>query len=203
MGVNTNSWNRLRYTVYAPIYDRIASFAGPRERSIRLLELRPGEKVLIDGAGTGADLEFIPASVDITATDITPAMVERISARATQIGRTVDARVMDAHALQFPQEHFDAAILHLILAVVPDPVQALREVARVLKPGGRAVVFDKFVPDSEAPSLGRRALNLVTNLLFSDVTRRLGPIAHEAGLAVTSREPAFLGRAFEIALLRK
>lgn len=203
MAVNTNRWNRLRYTVYAPVYDRIASFAGPRRRSIGLLDLQDGERVLIDGAGTGADLGLIPPGVAVVATDLTPAMVERIHRRAARLGREVDARVMDAQALEFPDASFDAVILHLIVAVVPDPVGALREVARVLRPGGRAVVFDKFVPEGASPSLLRRSLNLVTNALFSDVTRTLGPLLAGTGLVVTHREPALLGGAFEIALLRR
>lgn len=203
MNVNTNRWNRLRYTLYAPLYDRVARFGGARKRSLTLLELRPGERVLIDGAGTGADLPLIPEGVEITATDLTPAMVERIRERARRLGRPVDARVMDAHALELPDGSFDAVVLHLIVAVVPDPVRALREVSRVLRPGGRAVVFDKFVPDAARPSLGRRILNLGTSLLFSDVTRRLTPLLAGTGLEVVHREPALLGGAFEIALLRK
>ena len=201
--VNSNRWNRLRYTIYAPVYDRIASFTGPRRRSIELLDLRAGERVLIDGAGTGADLGLIPREVEVAATDLTPAMVERIHRRAARLHRELDARVMDAQALEFPGESFDAVILHLIVAVVPDPVRALREAARVLRPGGRAVVFDKFVPEGASPSLLRRGLNLVTNALFSDVTRTLGPLLAGTGLVVRHREPALLGGAFEIVLLRK
>jgi SAM-dependent methyltransferase len=55
---------------------------------------------LIDlGAGTGADLPFIPAGVEITAGDITPGMVERIRQRARRLDRAVTAEVMDGHAL--------------------------------------------------------------------------------------------------------
>src|SRR5690606_8852460 len=82
VGINTNRWNRLRYTLYAPVYDRVVRFQRPRRTSIDLLALRQGERVLIDGAGTGADLDFIPNGVEVVATDLTPAMVERIRARA-------------------------------------------------------------------------------------------------------------------------
>ena len=90
MPINSNRWNRLRYTVYAPLYDRVARFQGPRRRSIELLVLRPGERVLIDGAGTGADLDFIPDGVEVVATDLAPPIVERICARAALLGRDVD-----------------------------------------------------------------------------------------------------------------
>ena len=203
MPINTNRWNRLRYTLYAPLYDRVVKFQRPRRRSIELLELRAGERLLIDGAGTGADLDFVPDGVEVVATDLTPAMVERIRTRAARLLRDVDARVMDAHALDFPDGYFDAVVLHLIVAVVPDPHSAVREAARVLRSGGRVAVFDKFVPEGHSPSALRRGFNIVTNALFSDVTRKLGPLLAATGLTVAHREPAFLGGAFEVALLRK
>lgn len=201
--VNTNAWNRLRYTIYAPFYDRIARFSRQRRRSIELLRLRPGERVLIMGAGPGADLAFLPEYVDVTATDLTPAMVERIRRRAGRLGRAVDACVMDAQALDFPDESFDAVILHLIVAVVPDPRAVWREAARVLVPGGRATVFDKFAPEDRAPSPLRRLLNVPANFLFTDITRKLEPLLQGTRLRVVHREQAMLGRAFEIAILEK
>ena len=203
MPVNTLGWNRVRYTLLAPLYDRVAGFRPQRRRSIELLAPRPGERILVDGCGTGADLAFLPPDVRVVATDLTPAMVERTRRRAQALGREVDARVMDAQALQFPDASFDAVVLHLILAVVPDPVAAVREAARVLKPGGRAVVFDKWVADAKEPSLGRRAANLVASVVATEITRKLGPLVDAAGLRVQHREPAGTGGFFSIALLRK
>ena len=202
MSVNTLGWNRVRYTLLAPLYDRVAGFRPQRQRSLEMLDARPGERILIDGCGTGSDLAFIPAGVEVTATDLTPAMVQRTRHRAQILGRQVDARVMDAQKLEFADAAFDAVVLHLILAVVPDPVAAVREAARVLKPGGRAVVFDKWVPDDADPSLGRRAANLVASVVATEITRKLGPLASAAGLQVERRES--VGRGFfSIALLRK
>lgn len=188
MAVNTNAWNRIRYTVWAPIYDRIAAFPTNRRRSIELLGPAPGDSVLIVGAGTGADLPHLPPNLDVTAIDLTPAMLERLRVRAQALGRRVDARVMDGQALDLPDARFDAVILHLILAVIPDPVACIREVERVLKPGGRVVIFDKFVPDAEEPGLGRRIGNVAANLLFSDITRKLGPIIAHTNLVVEREE---------------
>lgn len=188
MNINTNTWNRIRYTLWAPIYDWIAAFPTYRRRSVDMLGLVPGEDVLIVGAGTGADLPHLPTTVNVTAIDLTPAMLNRLRDRAQALGRSVDARVMDGQALDLPGAQFDAVILHLILAVIPDPVACIREVERVLKPGGRVVIFDKFVPDADEPGLGRRITNVVTNLLFSDITRKLGPIIAHTNLAVEREE---------------
>lgn len=203
MPVNTLGWNRVRYTLLAPLYDRVAGFRPQRRRSLALLDARPGERVLIDGCGTGADLAFLPDGVAVTATDLTPAMVQRTRHRALLLGRPIDARVMDAQALEFADGSFDAVVLHLILAVVPDPVAAMREAARVLRPGGRAVVFDKWVPDDAHPSLPRRAANLVARVVATEITRKLGPLAEGAGLRTEHRETIGRGGFFSIALLRK
>ena len=203
MPVNTNAWNRVRYTLLAPVYDAVAGFRAQRRRSLELLDLRPGERVLVVGCGTGLDLEWIPAMVDVVAGDLTPAMVERTRARAARLGRPVEARVMDAQALGLPDASFDAVVLHLILAVVPDPAAAIREAERVLRPGGRAAVFDKWVPDDRSPSAGRRLLNLAANLIATDVTRRLGDLVARTGFRVERREPAGAGGFFSIAVLRK
>lgn len=198
--MDATAWNRLRYTVWAPVYDLIARFGRYRRRSIGLLALRPGEKVLIVGAGTGADLPYIPDGVSVLATDLTPAMLARAPVRPG-----VETRVMDGQKLDLPDAAFDAVILHLILAVIPDPVACLREASRVLKPGGKIAVFDKFLPDGTRPSLPRRALNKVTGALFSDINRRMGDILKASGapLSVEKNEPALFGGAFRVILLAK
>ena len=74
-------WNRIRYTLWAPFYDLVVGFGSQRRRSIELLSLQPGDRVLIVGAGTGADLPFLPPGVVGLATDLTPAMLERARPR--------------------------------------------------------------------------------------------------------------------------
>lgn len=203
MNVASNAWNRLRYTLIAPLYDAVVRVASQRRRSISLLELRPGERLLISGSGTGADLPYVPPDVEVHAVDITPAMVERTRRRAAALGREVKARVGDAQALDYPDAWFDAVVLHLIVAVAPDGRRVLEEAARVLKPGGRAVVFDKFAPEGGRPSLLRRALNVVTRIVATEVTRQLEPLVRGTGLELVHREPAAPAALLEIALLRK
>ena len=74
-------WNRLRYTAWALVYDALAGAVGfteARRRSIGCLELNSGNQVLLVGAGTGLDLEYLPSGVEITAVDVTPAMLKRL-----------------------------------------------------------------------------------------------------------------------------
>ena len=185
MKINTNTWNKIRYTLYTPGYDLIAGyFKASRTKSIDSLDLKPSDKVLIIGAGTGLDLEIIQTDCDIIATDITPSMIARIKKRNIKLKRNVDAIVMDGQALRYDDNSFDKIILHLILAVIPNPVACIKEAERVLKPGGFIVVFDKFVRKDTEVSLIRRFLNLLTNLIFSDITRDFESIVNKTGLEV-------------------
>ncbi len=178
MDLNTNTWNRARYTLWAPLYDLAGRrFDGRRRASIPLLELKPRERLLVVGAGTGADLPHVPPGVSVVATDLTPAMLRR-GRRHLRPGASL--ALMDGQRLGVGSGTIDAIALHLILAVMPDPARCLQEVARVLRPGGRVAVFDKFVRTT-TPSLGLRALNLLIAPLFTEVTRCFEEILERSG----------------------
>jgi ubiquinone/menaquinone biosynthesis C-methylase UbiE len=199
-------WDRLRYTVWAPAYDALVGAAGfgvARRLSIDRLRLAPGDRVLIVGAGTGLDLDFLPANLQVTAVDVTPAMLKHLERRAAGAGKSVTTRVMDARDLAFPDSSFDAVVMHLILAVMPQPERGLMEAVRVLKPGGRLAVFDKFLRDEEHPSLKRRLLNLLAKPLFSDLNRRLGPLIAGTPLVVEHDEPVAFGGSYRAVTLCK
>ena len=70
----TNRWNRFIYRLWAPIYDSTVNlfFMPGRKRALDLLNLQPGECVLLVGVGTGADLPLLPAGVDATGIDLSP-----------------------------------------------------------------------------------------------------------------------------------
>jgi phosphatidylethanolamine/phosphatidyl-N-methylethanolamine N-methyltransferase len=179
--------NRWRYSLYAPIYDRLAAvFTATRRRAVEQLALRPGERVLIVGCGTGLDLEFIPPTTTVSGIDVSPGMLARAQRRAERLGHGADLRVGDARELPWPDAAFDVIVLHFILAVAPEPERIAREAARVLRPGGRVSILDKFVPAARPPSLLRRALNLLTHALFSDINRSLEPMLDGAHLRIMS-----------------
>ena len=197
-------WNRLRYTVWAPAYDalvRAAGFDDARRLSIDRLRLARSDRVLIVGAGTGLDLDHVPSNVHVTAIDVTPAMLKHLERRAAGAGRSVTTRIMDARQLAFPDSSFDAVVMDLILAVMPQPERGLREAVRVLKPGGRIAVFDKFLRDEERPSTKRRLLNALAKPLFSDLNRRLGPLIAGTPLVIEYDEPVAFGGTYRVVTL--
>ena len=204
MKINTNSWNKIRYTILTPVYDLIVGyFKESRKKSVDALEIKVGDKVLIVGAGTGLDHAFLPNDCEIVATDITPAMIELIKKRSSTSNRRVQAIVMDGQRLEFADNSFDKIILHLILAVIPDPIACIKESERVLKPGGHIVVFDKFVRRDTKPSILRRVANLLTNLIFTDITRNFESILSKSGLRMINDIDADFNGNFRLIKLTK
>lgn len=181
---------RLCYTLLSPFYDFVAgpAFAAARRASLAALPRSRRELVLVNGVGSGLDLPLLPPGHRYVGLDLTRAMLARARRRAANTG--FDAVQGDCLALPFRNASFDHAVLHLILAVVPDAATALAETARVVRPGGAILILDKFLRRGQRAT-ARRLLNpltarLVTRLdvVFEDVLSRV------PGLRVVSDEPA-------------
>jgi len=199
-----NERNLAIYRAWAPVYDFVMRplYGAARRRAIKVLNLQPGERVIVPGVGTGLDLPLLPHDAHVMATDINPAMLNKAGAKAQE--RDVTFVVMDAQALQFPDASFDAAILNLILSVVPDGAAAFREAWRVLRPGGRAVIFDKFLAETSVLSPFRRVLGYVIAAVGTDPNRRLSDITGGASdLVVEQDEPSLLNGQYRIVLVRR
>lgn len=198
----TNRWNRVRYRLYAPIYDTVAyPLERGRKRAIDRLDVGPDDHVLIVGCGTGMDLEYLPDSTTVTAIDLTPTMVRRTLARPAAQDHAVNGGIADAHTLPFADGAFDAVLLHLVLSVVPDPGAVVAETDRVLAADGRVSIYDKFSPRDGDPGLARRLANPIARLLFADLNRSLEPMLAGTSLASRDREH-FLGGLYTVTIAR-
>lgn len=198
--------NKFRYTLYTPIYDLMVKpvFRKQRESSIRNLGIKENSKVLIVGAGTGLDFEFlIGKNLEIHAGDITSSMVKKMHSKAKKMQLNAQISEMDGQDLKYENDYFDNVILHLIVAVIPDPIQCIKEVERVAKKGARISVFDKFIQPGAKVSLIRKILNFPTALLFSDITRDIDQIISHTQLNKINDKPAAFGGNFRIIELQK
>ena len=197
---------RRAYTWLAPLYDPVVGRATSpsRARAVGFLGIRRGDRVLVLGVGTGLDLPYLPPAARYDGVDLTAAMLRRATRRADRLGLTFASHEASASALPFEPGRFDAAILHLILAVVPDPAAALREVQRVLKPGGRAVIWDKMLADGGRPSLFRRAVHALTHRWITGFLLDLSAALSSAPrLHVTHREPSIFKGLWQTVVLER
>lgn len=126
-------------------YDR---YVAPQEadlanEALGLVALEAGQRFLDVAAGTGGlSLPAARLGAQVLATDWSPAMIERFQARVRDEGlRDAEARVMDCHALDLPDDSFDVTGSQFGVMLVPDQPRALREMVRVTRPGGRVLVI--------------------------------------------------------------
>ena len=139
---------RHSYTLLAPIYDAIVDRATRPARRISLQRIRyeTGPQILLTGIGTGLDIPYLDERARYTGIDITPAMLERAQTQKTRRPELdIELQQADAMKLPFDDNTYDVVVMHLILAIVPDSVMALKEACRVLKPGGQLLLLDKFI----------------------------------------------------------
>jgi phosphatidylethanolamine/phosphatidyl-N-methylethanolamine N-methyltransferase len=156
---------KTSYHFIAPFYDAFLerASAGARRRSLTPLALlQEQQRVLLSGAGTGLDFPFLPAQHDYVALDLTAAMQLRSRSRGERLHMAWVRG--DSMLLPFAEASFDFVVLHLILAVVPKPQRCLAEAARVLKPGGRILLFDKFLRRGQIAPLRRLVSPLIAPL---------------------------------------
>ena len=127
-------WARIFALLYDP-FVAAAERAGLGKKRQALLQQARG-RVLEIGAGTGLNVAHYPPGTEVTYTEPDPHMARRLRARG------VEALEAGAEALPFPDGSFDTVVSTLVLCTVPDVTASLREVRRVLAPGGRLLFLE-------------------------------------------------------------
>lgn len=143
---------RRMFSAIAPRYDlanEVLSLGVHRlwrRTAVRLSKAEPGQAVLDCATGTGdLAVQFkraVGASGRVVGTDFCPEMLAAAPAKAAAAGVEIAFEVADALALPYPDRTFDVCSIAFGIRNVDDPVKCLREMARVLRPGGRVVVLE-------------------------------------------------------------
>jgi len=202
----SNRCNQIVYAMWSPFYDLLVSvpfLRRARAQTLAAIDLQAGDRVLLIGVGTGADLPLLPAGIDAVGIDNSQAMLNRARRKLAQCKCPIEMIRADAEQLPFPDESFDAVVMTLILSVVADGQRALAEAMRVLRFDGRAVVFDKFLPEGGRASIGRRVLNMLTSTFGTDINRRFGDLRGDTQCIIERDDPVVFGSAYRVVLLRK
>jgi len=136
------------------VYENISTFYdftfGPtlhpgRVDAIRRMGIKPGDRVLEVGVGTGINAALYPRECSVTGIDLSTSMLEKARRRIARKGvSNVRLLEMDATNLKFPDNNFDVVYAPYVISVVPDPVAVAREMMRVCRPGGRVVILNHF-----------------------------------------------------------
>ena len=139
--VTQEKWDRASRS-----FDLMSSFGpekrwGPVKKEF-FSRMQPDADILFLALGTGLDLGCFPPNRKITAIDISPKMVERAQKRVAAYDGDITAKVCDVHELEFPDDHFDQVFTSCTFCSVPNPVEGLKSLRRVLKPGGELHMFE-------------------------------------------------------------
>ncbi len=193
------------YTLLAPIYDWVVASPTRQMRlsSLKRIDDTSRQHILINGIGTGLDIPHLPDIHQYTATDLTPAMLKHCRSQLDQHPLDMQLHIADVMKLPFPDHQFDCVVMNLILAVVAEPVKALQEASRVVKPGGRIYIMDKFLRPGELAPLRRFANVFIrhvatrTDVVFEEL------LPHCPQLKLIEDRPALFNGWFRLIELEK
>jgi ubiquinone/menaquinone biosynthesis C-methylase UbiE len=139
--------------------------------------------------GTGRNLPFYPAAVELTGIDFSPAMLGIAQARAGQLRRAVDLQEADAQALPFPAASFDTVVCTFALCAIPGERRAVAEMSRVLRRGGLLLLADHIAAAAWPVRGLQRVLELATVPLQGEhMLRRPLRLVQAEGLQIERRE---------------
>jgi phosphatidylethanolamine/phosphatidyl-N-methylethanolamine N-methyltransferase len=174
----------------AGVYEKLASVYdfvfGPtlhpgRMHAIQKMKIRPGDRVLEVGVGTGINAPLYPRDCAVTGIDLSSSMLEKARERVSRKGiRNVRLLQMDAANLRFADGSFDIVYAPYLISVVPDPVAVAREMRRVCRPGGRIIFLNHF----RSP-----------HRLLAWIERAISPFTVHIGFKSDLDLPAFLAQA--------
>ena len=172
------------------VYEKLATVYdftfGPvlhpgRVDAIERMGIRPGDRVLEVGVGTGINAALYPRDCSVTGIDLSSPMLEKARERVARKGvRNVRLLQMDAANLKFGDDSFDIVYAPYVISVVPDPVAVTREMCRVCRPGGRIVILNHFRS---------------RNALMAWIERMISPFTVHIGFKSDLDLPAFLAQA--------
>ncbi len=174
----------------AGVYEKLASVYdftfGPslhpgRIQAIQRMGIKPGDRILEVGVGTGINLALYPSGCAITGIDLSGPMLEKARERAAKkVVGGVRLLEMDAADIKFPDNSFDIVYAPYLISVVPDPVRVANEMYRVCRVGGKVILLNHF----RSP-----------NPILSRIERMISPLTVHIGFKADLDLPAFLAQA--------
>ena len=145
--------------------------------------------ILEIGVGTGKNLLFYGPKTNITGVDISPKMLNKARQRAGKLNKKINLLEMDAQDLKFKDNSFDYVIGTFILCSIPEPIKALKEIKRVVKPTGKIIFIEHVLSKNKFIAFLEWLHNPITVwLLGLNVNRDTRKNILESGIHITRDE---------------
>lgn len=179
---------KKRYNRIAPVYDLmewfIERFVFKPWRTELWSKIEEGETLEI-GVGTGKNIPYYPSNIEVTAIDLSDQMMERAKQKNLALSKSVTFHLMDVQSLEFPDNHFDNAVATFVFCSVPLPVTGLRELQRVVKPGGDIWLLEHVRINRPIAGLLMDLMNpLVVRIMGANINRKTVDNVEKSGLKI-------------------
>ncbi len=191
----TDLETREKWDKAAPTFDLMASRGAERRwrPAKEALFQRMGDgEILFTALGTGLDIATFPTGKHIRAIDISPEMLKIAAPRVAAYEGEMKAELMDVHEMPFPDNTFDQVFTACTFCSVPRPVEGLKALLKVLKPGGELCMFEhtgsRFYPFKPMMDL----MTLLTEKLGPAMNRRTVANVQAAGFELVEVNNIYL-----------
>lgn len=177
------------YHNYSNFYDLLfKKLFFPRQKfAINAMDIKPGDKVLDVGVGTGLTLTCYPEHCNVTGIDLSASMLNKAHSKKQKLGLDhVTLLEMDACDLRFDDNEFDHVVATFVLTVVPNPVKALTEMKRVCKKGSPLVLVNHFSSNNKFIARTEELIDPLCRKLGWRTTVGLSDLLDEVGLQANS-----------------
>jgi ubiquinone/menaquinone biosynthesis C-methylase UbiE len=183
---NKTNLTQKRYQRISGLYDLMEILPEKMYHKWRKLlwaEIQ-GSKVLEVGVGTGKNIPYYPPGLDITAIDLTPGMLDFAEKKAAELDVPVLLKLGDAEKLDFTDASFDTVVGTFVFCSIPDAVSGLKEIRRVLKPGGKLLLVEHVRSENKILGKIMDFLNpLVKRMMGPNINRRTAENVRHAGFS--------------------
>ncbi|WP_319205248.1 methyltransferase domain-containing protein [uncultured Ilyobacter sp.] len=181
-----------KYDKVAKIYDRMEKMLFFNKYRKDLISLASG-KVLEVGVGTGANLPYYSRNSSVVGIDFSKNMLEK-SKKVIKSNNMTNIQLleMDIQTMSFEDNTFDCAVSTCVFCTVPDPIAGLKEVYRVLKPGGKVLFLEHMRSENPLINIFLFMMSIMSKIfLGTSMVRKTQENIEKAGFKITERRDLF------------
>jgi phosphatidylethanolamine/phosphatidyl-N-methylethanolamine N-methyltransferase len=188
MSTKLTETTKKRYDRIAKVYDLMEG-AVEKSRYTKWRQLLwskvEGRKILEVGVGTGKNFPYYPSEAEVTAIDFSDRMLARAIVKTQKQMIRVKLLLMDVQKLEFDDATFDTVVSTFVFCSVPDPVQGLKEVGRVCKPGGKIILLEHVLSANRIlAGLMNLANPMVVKMIGANINRKTVENISLSGLTI-------------------